>query len=370
MSRPKSGSVRKRGERSFQARWINRKGERESLGGFPTYEDALAYAQAAYTDQRRGEDLDRTRARRTFAHYADEWLAMSAYRPKTEEGYRAILRKHLRPAFGDVAVADLDHPAVARLLTDLSRRGYAPNTVKCIYSVARSVFGTARLAGAIRTNPCDDQRLPSVEPADTRALTAEQVAVLTDAMPEPYAVPVLFAAYTGLRAGALWGLRVESVDLLRRTVRVKETVSDLGGDTELVRGPPKSKASRRTISIPSFLAEEVGAHLGRRYSSSPPADAPVFPDEYGNTVRHSRFSGRVWRPTLDALPEEFAGLRFHDLRHTCASLLINEGADALAVARRLGHSNVSLTLNTYAHLFDSRDAALSDALDAAYDRAR
>lgn len=187
MSRPRSGSVRKRGERSFEARWTNRKGERESAGGFRTYEDALAHAQAEYTDQRRGEDLDRTRARRTFAHYADEWLGTSSYRPKTEEGYRAILRKHLLPAFGDVAVADLDHPAVARFLTDLSRRGYAPNTVKRVYSVARKVFGTARLAGAIRTNPCDDQRLPSVESADTRALTAEQVAVLTDAMPEPYA---------------------------------------------------------------------------------------------------------------------------------------------------------------------------------------
>lgn len=111
-------------------------------------------------------------------------------------------------------------------------------------------------------------------------------------------------------------------------------------------------------------------HLSAAYPDGADPEAFVFPGEEGGVTRHNVWYGRYWRPTVRAMHEadpSFPLARFHDLRHTAASLLINAGADPRAVAERLGHSNVMLTLNTYSHLFETRNAELTDALDATYE---
>lgn len=370
MSRPRTGSARPHGD-GWQARWTDSSGERQSRGGFASKEDALAYAQDQLSDMRRGEYLNPTQARQPFKKYADDWMAAAEVelRASTLNGYRRILEKHLTPRFGETPIGEIDHGAVQRLILDLAD-GRSGNTVKRINNVLRQVMKHAIHAGAIRHNPCDHVRLPRTEPGETVALTPEQVDRIASAMPGRHALVVTFAAYTGLRAGEVWGLRVRSLDLLRRSVRIAETVNDLGSNG-LTFGPPKSRASRRTVGLPRFLVEELAAFLAVTYPGGADPDAFVFPGEEGGVTRHNVWYGRYWKPTVDAIRREdpaFPKVRFHDLRHTAASLLINAGADPRAVAERLGHSNVMLTLNTYSHMFETRDADLTDALDETYVR--
>lgn len=132
----------------------------------------------------------------------------------------------------------------------------------------------------------------------------------------------------------------------------------------MVYGEPKSETSRRTIALPKFLCALLYEHLATRPADP---DALLFADADGRPIRHTTFYGRYWRPTVACLaardPSFPARLRFPDLRHTAASLLINAGADAKAVQHRLGHSTTALTLDTYSQVFDARDRALADALD-------
>jgi integrase len=124
-------------------------------------------------------------------------------------------------------------------------------------------------------------------------------------------------------------------------------------------GPTKNH-ERRTVGVPRFLCEQLGTHLAGR--SDP--NALVFTAPNGGPLRHNAFYKRVFKPGVAAvLPPS---LRWHDLRHTAAALLIGQGAHPRAVMERLGHSSVQVSLDVYGHLFPAVDAALTDGLERIY----
>jgi integrase len=181
-------------------------------------------------------------------------------------------------------------------------------------------------------------------------------------MPE-YGLLVKLAAFTGLRAGEIAALRLARLDLLHGRLEVAESVEEVHG--RLVYGPPKTYAVR-TVPVPRSLAGELEVHLSRR---QPAVGGFLFASPDGGPMRHSNFYRRFFKPAVLR-----AGLqpstRFHDLRHTAAALMINEGAHLLAVKERLGHSTIQVTADRYGHLFPSLEAALTDRLDDAYRAAR
>jgi integrase len=143
------------------------------------------------------------------------------------------------------------------------------------------------------------------------------------------------AAYTGLRWGELAGLRVRRVDLLHRRITVAEQLLEVRG--RLAFGPTKTGASRRTVTLPTVAAEALAEHLGVYAEAGP--DGLVFPAERGGPIRRSNFTRRVWIPATRAAGVE--GLRFHDLRHTAATLAVaaggqHSGADGADGALLLG----------------------------------
>ena len=168
-----------------------------------------------------------------------------------------------------------------------------------------------------------------------------------------------FAAYTGLRAGEIAALRVGRLDMLRRRVEVAESLSIVPGQG-LVFGPTKNY-QRRTVPLPAFLADELAEHLAHR--GGPGRDALVFTSQQGAPLRQHHFYWRHFKPAVQR-----AGLdvqpRFHDLRHTCVALLIAEGAHHLTIMRRLGHSSIQVTLDTYGHLFPELEEDVTQRLDA------
>ena len=341
---------------TWQVRYYDPTG-RERARNFVRKTDANRFARLVETDKLRGEWRDPRLARVTFAEWADEWLVHATHlKPKTFDDYRRTLSLHVLPQLGAAPVGNLDRPAMRRYASELAEKGNGTSTVHAALKVARLVLGVALDAGAIKGNPAMGLKLPRIARTEMLFLNPSEVELLATAIQEPYGTLVRFAAYTGLRAGEIGGLRAARLDLDRNVVEVAESLADVNG--RLIFGPTKTYA-RRHVPMPPFLADEVKALVRERCLS--PSDL-VFTAPQGGPLRHNLFSRRVFkRAVRDAgLPET---LRFHDLRHTYAALCIASTADPYAVMRRMGHSSITVTYNTYGHLFPERDAEITTKLE-------
>jgi integrase len=218
-------------------------------------------------------------------------------------------------------------------------------------------------AGSIAlTLPGPGVKLPRARRKEPVFLTAEEVGALADAITPHYRILVHMAAYTGLRAGEIHGLRRCDVDVLRGVIHVRQALKDVGGHQHF--GPTKTHDSR-TVSLPAFLRAMLNDHLAALPPGTP--EALVFPSQTGKPLRHDLFYARHFKPAVrKALPADKHGLRFHDLRHTCASLSIAAGAHPKLISARLGHSSIQITMDRYGHLYDSAEEALAESLDAAF----
>jgi integrase len=189
-------------------------------------------------------------------------------------------------------------------------------------------------------------------------LDAEQVETLAEVIDPRYRTLIRFAAYSGMRPSELAALRIGRLDLLRGTARVVEAAPEVDGHLHW-SGVKTHEA--RTVRLPRSIADELGGYLAGRPHDP---EALVFTAPRGAPLRWSKWGTAFFKPALRAagLPE---GLRLYDLRHTCASLLIAQGASVKAVQAQLGHATASITLDTYGHLFPSEMEALADRLEQA-----
>jgi integrase len=192
-----------------------------------------------------------------------------------------------------------------------------------------------------------------------RFLSGDEVSDLAGVIDDPYRALVLTAAYAGCRFGELAGLRAHRLDLLRRTLTIAESLSEVRGQVRLA--PPKTAAARRQVALPKFLAEELNRHLA---SWPPTAEGFVFSAPQGGPLLRHNFRRRTWLPAVRASVGE--PLRVHDLRHTHAAMLIAQGEHPKVIQNRLGHSSIKVTLDTYGHLFEGLDEAAAERLDATF----
>jgi integrase len=337
---------------------------RERAKSFAHKRDAERFLQHAEADKLRGQWIDPRQGRTTVGELAERWYATTVtLKAKTREDYRSLLHNHILPAFGDRAVASLDTLAVRGWLAGLVSGGLSPSRAKHAYYVLYAVLEAAIQAGALVRNPAAGVRAPRSHSREMHFLSAVEVERLAEAITPPYGTLVRFAAYTGLRAGEIAALRVKRLDLLRGTVRVVESASEVGG--RLISGPTKTHAER-TVRLPRFLRDELAAYLADRPHEP---DAFLFTAPKGGPLRHNNFYQRFFRSALRAagLSEQ---VRFHDLRHTCATLLIAQGAHPKAIQVHLGHSSIQVTMDRYGHLFPDALEHLADRLDAARTQAR
>jgi integrase len=247
--------------------------------------------------------------------------------------------------------------------------GQAAKSLQKIRLVLRQVFELARASGAIKSNPCDGLRLPRALQMEPVFLSADQVEALACATRRPYDLLVRVVAATGLRPSEVCGLRVGKVNVMRATMEISEALTVVGGRTEV--GPTKTYA-RRTVGIPRSLVEDLAAHLADRTAA---LGRPLDPDDYvftaprGGPLRRDLLFKRFIRPAIEVagLPPT---LRLHDLRHTCAALLIELGAHPKAIQERLGHSSITVTMDVYGHLFPALNEALTERLDDVFRAAR
>lgn len=360
---------------------------------FETKREAEKWLTSQRAAIQRGEHVDPKDNQRLVKEVAAAWQGTWLdLEPKTKAGYRAILNRHVIPRWGEVRIGAVTPEAIQKWINDLAVIR-EPNTVRRVYSVLRAVLKVAVERRYLLTNPCDAVKLPRSTAAavDQRViLSPDEVAALAKAITPHFRLLIYAAAYTGLRAGELGALRRRDVDLLHGTLTVERGLKDVSG--LLIFGPTKTAKARRVV-LPSFLNAMFLHHLD---SMDGGPDALVFRSPDGGTLRHGNFYGRHFKPTVkrrycigcdaavrveDAkcmacaggdlryvLPPEKHSLRFHDLRHTCASMLIAAGAHPKAIQEHLGHADIQTTFNVYGHLLPSAQEALGAALDAAYER--
>jgi integrase len=352
------GSMRQLPSGQWQARYRDLTGRSHTAPRtFATKPEAARYLAQVETDLARGEWTDPRAGRVPFEQWAARWQATTTnLRPNTRALHGYLLRRFLLPAFARTALANLDLMAVRAWLADLEAEAVSPNTVAKAYRLLARIMDTAVDTGILPRNPCSVKGAATERVPEMRVATVAQVATLAEAIDRRYRALVLVAAYAGLRWGELIGLRVRRVDLLHRRITVAEQATEIDG--HFTWGPPKTEAGRRTVTLPAVAAEALAEHI--RDHSQPGPDGLVFPSPEGGLLRRSNFNRRVWRPATRAAGVE--GLRFHDLRHTSATLSIAAGASTRELMARMGHSSSAAALR-YQHVMAGRDAAIAAALD-------
>lgn len=344
------------GTGKWQVRYRDPSG-RELSRTFTRKPDAESFMAIVEADKARGQWLDPALGRRRFDEWASLWVQSRQHlRASTRASTSSLLNQHVLPYFCTRKAASIQPADVQAFISSLSAKGLSRSTVRHAYLTVRGVLETALDNGAIAKNPCRGIKLPNSEQKEMRFLTAAELDVLADQLPDKWRPMVLLAGYCGMRFSEIAGLRVRNVDLLRRQVRVTETAVEVNGVIHFE--PPKSRASARAIAMPKFVADAVETHIASQETSP---DDLLFKTDSGQPVRRSNWRGRVWIPAVEA--SGLGDLRFHDLRHTHAALLIVQGEHPKVIQTRLGHSSIRVTLDTYGHLFDGMDEAAATRLD-------
>jgi integrase len=337
-------------------RWEGR--YRDPLGGQKTKTfDAKAFLANMETNIARGTWRDSGRSRAKFSRAAAEWLASNpAKRATTYARDATVIRTHLDPVLGELAVNCVQPAHVQEVVDSMGGRGLAPKTIRTDYGVLRAIFSWAVETDVIDRSPCRGIRLPEMTRGRRPVVSAGDVERLVGAMPPDYRATVLLGAL-GLRQGEVFGLRVGAVDFLRRTLTVRATLNEVEGT--FVEGTGKTQASRRTISVPQRILDELSAHLARTGRTGP--EDFVFQAPRGGAVRATQFRNRVYDPALRRAGLE--GLSFHRLRHSAGHMLRELGVPLEVIQKRLGHSSIRTTADIYGSLPERVDRPVAEKLD-------
>ena len=374
---------------------------------FALKKDAERWETAQRHAAASGTYIDRHQGQKPLREVADAWRETwdaKPLSPKTQQGYASVLANHVLPRWGDVRVAAIDAKSIQKWVNDLSAERHA-ETVHHAYTVLRQTLKIAVAHKLIVANPCTPEAitLPSKMAARSTqpgqlALTAPELRKLADAMPEHWRTPTLVAGWCGLRAGELWALRRADYDPLHGTLTVRYALKDIGG--RLIAGPTKTSQTR-SLTVPEPLQPMLLAAAtapgpkprpirpskrgqprpARRYpaitdgqltttTNAADPDRLLFTTPQGTPVQHTNFYERTFRPVVVKLwppPHRLSTLRWHDLRHTAASLAVAATGNLAIVQKRLGHSSITTTFDRYHHLLPDADRNLADALGAMFD---
>jgi integrase len=311
----------------------------------------------------------------TVGQLLDRWLQSN--KPKmairTYEEREKTVKNHLRPRLGPLKLAKLSSLHVESFYADLHNDNVGGWAIRHAANALGAALNHACRLKLIPSNPAAAVPKPREPKREMLCLTQEQARFFLVTSRGRVVYPLLAVAPgTGCRQGEILALVWEDIDLRKGTLTVRRCLSETREG--FVLKEPKTAAGRRTVTLPDFAVEALTEHKAAMLRAGL-MDAPVFCSRAGNHL-YKRNLLRAFRAAVKGanaraaeLPAEEAevktipaGLRFHDLRHTVASLLLSQGQSLRAVSQRLGHSNPALTLRVYAHCLPSDDAQLADGL--------
>lgn len=373
----KLAGIDRRGENLWRIRYV-KDGKRHIEHVTGSMDDAIARR-----DTIRAEIVNSTWTAPTsvsFEDWAKTWAEQYLKRAVSTRSYerqKGILDRHIVPALGKRSLQKVSTVRINELYRDLEAKGLSPATVRYVHIVLGSCMKQAMKLGMLGRNPVANASPPKAKAqSGGRALTGQELAKLLEAFEgDPLFPIVALAAGTGARINELLALEWSNIDWNAKTLRIDAALKPVKGGLE--RGTPKTERSRRTIRLDDGLMGLLRAEHERQEAEQRklqgvgdavplhgllPDDALIFPASPIDPAKPRRhgpiskaLSGRAAKVGL-------AGLRFHDLRHTHATLLLQAGVPVGDVSKRLGHANANITFSIYTHsTADGEDRAAKAA---------
>ena len=319
--------------------------------GFATKKEALGFERDFLEKQSANPDM-------TFQNLYEIYMEDMAARLKqsTLLTKKAVLQTHILPFFGSKPINEIKASDVRRWQAKLmsSPNNYSQTYLKKINTELNSIINYAKRFYDLNTNPCG--KAGPIGKAKTEEMdywTYDEYIAFREGVKDKSLSYICFEVlyWTGMREGELLALSPADIDLDNKTISINRTYQRIEGKD--VFTSPKTRKSKRKIPIPDFLCQELSDYIQSRYMLD--ADERLFP------VTKSYLSHEMIRGCKNTGVKK---IRIHDIRHSHASLLINQGCDALMLADRLGHEKVSTTLNTYSHLFPHKQQELVHSLES------
>lgn len=248
----------------WRGRYVDDRG-REHAQGFARKVDAQRWLNEVTAAVVTGQYVDPKAGQVSFRDYAERWRKMQVQRPSSRAHVETMLRRHAYPTLGDRCLSSIPPSDIQAWIKGLE---LAPATVGVIHGIVSTVMKAAIRDRRIASNPCDATKLPKVQRKQIVPLTTEQVSAVRDALPRQLQALVTLAAGTGMRQGECFGLTVDRVRFLERTVTVDRQLVTVQGQGSTL-APPKTRASNRTIPLPQVVVDALAAHL---------AEFPTDPD--------------------------------------------------------------------------------------------
>ena len=319
--------------------------------GFATKKEALGFERDFLEKQSANPDM-------TFQNLYEIYMEDMAARLKqsTLLTKKTVLQTHILPFFGSKPINEIKASDVRRWQAKLmsSPNNYSQTYLKKINTELNSIINYAKRFYDLNTNPCGKAgTIGKAKAEEMDYWTYDEYIAFREGVKDKPLSYICFEVlyWTGMREGELLALSPADIDLDNKIISINRTYQRIGGKD--VFTSPKTRKSKRKIPIPDFLCQELSDYIQSRYMLD--ADERLFP------VTKSYLSHEMIRGCKNTGVKK---IRIHDVRHSHASLLINQGCDALMLADRLGHEKVSTTLNTYSHLFPHKQQELVHSLES------
>ena len=319
--------------------------------GFATKKEALGFERDFLEQQSANPDM-------TFQNLYEIYMEDMAARLKqsTLLTKKTVLQTHILPFFGNKPINEIKASDVRRWQAKLmsSPNNYSQTYLKKINTELNSIINYAKRFYDLNTNPCGKAgTIGKAKAEEMDYWTYDEYITFREGVKDKPLSYICFEVlyWTGMREGELLALSPADIDLDNKTISINRTYQRIEGKD--VFTSPKTRKSKRKIPIPDFLCQELSDYIQSRYMLD--ADERLFP------VTKSYLSHEMIRGCKNTGVKK---IRIHDVRHSHASLLINQGCDALMLADRLGHEKVSTTLNTYSHLFPHKQQELVHSLES------
>ena len=315
--------------------------------------------------------VDQTKAKKyTVGEWMDVWFenyAKVKVRPSSHQTYRGYIDNHIKPNIGKIPLSKLtslelqkfykkllSSGRVERIESEKQSKGLSPKTVRNLHQIIASAMKLAREQKLIAVDPTDGCALPKVEHREMKTLPVEQLASFLREAKESGVFELYYVELaTGLRRGELLGLKWEDLDLERGDLRVKRQIARING--EVVEAPLKTKNAYRTLPLARDTIDVLDQQK-KKVGASP----WVFPGPTGDPMSPDSVLHMLHRVLKRAgLPR----VRFHDLRHTFATLALQNGVDVKTVSGMLGHYSAGFTLDTYTHVTTSAQRQAAEAME-------
>jgi integrase len=307
----------------------------------------------------------------TMGAYLDQWLSNSVQhtvRLRTWERYEQIARVHIKPALGRIKLKNLTPSHVRGLYREKLDSGLSPRMVQYIHTTLHKALKDAVADGLIPRNAASAVKAPRPKKKEIKPLSADQAHTFLElARGNRFEALYVLAVHCGIRKGELLGLKWEDVDLDARTLAVRRTLSEPKTGHRF-EAPKNGKA--RSIKLTAGAVEALKRHRKRqleerlRLAGLWEDHELVFPNSIGKPMNASNLNARSFKPLLEkaGLPKS---VRLHDLRHTCATLLLAKSVHLKIVQELLGHANISQTMDTYAHVLPNMQGEAATAMQEA-----